>query len=331
MIWVQFIVTTILLVTAAIKLSQYGDVIGTRTKLGGAFVGTLLLAGATSLPELLTAISAIDQGEPELTIGNFFGSSMFNMLIIAGMDLFYRQGFLLKRVAVSHALTASLAVLLTGASIFFIQADLGFTVAWVGVDSLLLLAIYFYGTYLIQMNNSAQSGKPSTPDAAALGEMPSLRAALIGFAIATVVLVIVTPLLVDSAIGIAEITGLSTGFIGTALVAVITSLPEVVTTVSAARIGAYDLAVGNLFGSNVFNIFALGAADFFYTDGSLLLDLDAALALAGLIALLMTGLGLMGNLARVERRNTFVKIDAALLIIIYLLGMVYLYNQGISI
>src|SRR5690606_29816963 len=130
------------------------------------------------------------------------------------------------------------------------------------------------------------------------GPLPSLRRASLGFAAAAAVLVLVTPLMVRSAAGIAEITGVSTGFIGTALVAVITSLPEVVSTFAAARIGAYDLAVGNLFGSNFFNIFALAITDLFYVEGRFLGAVEPAMSLVALLAMILTALALVGNVAR---------------------------------
>lgn len=135
--------------------------------------------------------------------------------------------------------------------------------------------------------------------------------------------------MVTSATKIAAETGLSTGFVGLALVAIVTSLPEVVTTVAASRIGAFDLAVGNLFGSNIFNIFALGLTDAFYTDGLFLSDLNRDIALSGMLALLLTSMALVGNLSRVERRLIFIEIDALLIMLVYILGLLTLYERGL--
>lgn len=150
---------------------------------------------------------------------------------------------------------------------------------------------------------------------------------------ATVALVLITPVLVRSSIGIAEQTGLGTGFIGVTLVGIVTSLPEVMTTIAAARIGAYDLAIGNLFGSNMFNIFALGLVDFFYTDGRFLAEVSSTMTIAGMLALLVTTLALLGNLARnLTRggmRRLLIDADALMIAIIYVLGMVLLYNRGL--
>lgn len=332
MIWLEFIGSSLLIVIAAIKLAEYGDAISIRTQLGGMFVGTLLMAGATSLPELLTSINAINQGEPNLTVGNIFGSSMFNMFLLALIDLVYRRLHILRRLAVTHALSGSLALLLIGLAVFFILAQIDIAVGWVGLDSIVLMALYVLGVrILFGGNQDAGSGEPPSPDE--FEGVPSLRRALIGFALASAALVAITPLLVSSSVGIAEATGLSTGFVGLALVAIITSLPEVVTTVQAARIGAYDLAAGNLFGSNLFNIFALGLTDTFYLDGRFLAEVSDTMSIAGLLALIVTNLALLGNLARNlawgETRRQIVELDALLIIVVYVLGMWLLYSRGL--
>jgi cation:H+ antiporter len=123
---------------------------------------------------------------------------------------------------------------------------------------------------------------------------------------------------------------LGTGFVGTALVALVTSLPELVTTITAIRLGVYDLAIGNLFGSNLFNIFSLAMADLFMTNGRFLGSISHDFVLVGLIGLIMTGMALIGNLAKIEKRIFFIEIDAILLIIVYFLGMLLIYTKGIG-
>ena len=91
LIWLKFLGCSIVLVIAAIKLAEYGDIIAVRTKIGGMFIGLILLAGATSLPELLTTINSISIGEPDLAAGNMFGSNMVNMLLLGTIDLMSRK------------------------------------------------------------------------------------------------------------------------------------------------------------------------------------------------------------------------------------------------
>jgi cation:H+ antiporter len=327
MVWLQFIVSSAILVIAAHKLAQYSDIIAVRTRLGGMFIGTLLLAGATSLPELLSAINALWQGVPNMAAGSIFGSSMFNMFMLAVLDMLYRQTRILRRVAMNHALSGSLAMLLTGMAVFFILADVDSGIGWIGWDSLLLIGVYLGGVRLLQHNGFAP---PADAEIAELN-IPSLPKALVGFSAATLVMILVVPWLVSSAAGIADITGLSAGFIGATLLAIITSLPELVTTIAAVRMGAYDLAVGNLFGSNIFNMFVLGLTDAVYLPGHFIELIDPAFALIALLGLLLTGLGLIGNLARVERRLFLVEVDALLILVCYFLGMWFLYSRGLGI
>lgn len=329
MIWIQFAISAALVVLAAVFLARYGDVIALRTGLGSFFIGAALMAMATSLPELLTALNAIRLGVPSLSAGDLLGSSMFNMLLLAILDLLYQQRRVLRQVGTMHALNAGLAVLLTGLAVFFIQAKIDLQIAWVGLDSLILIGIYLFGIRLI--NNQSRLSVSQGEVGEGLPEnTPTLAVAAVGFLLATTLLVIVTPWLVHSAVAIAEVTGLSTGFVGAALVAVVTSLPEAATTVAAVRIGAYNLAIGNLFGSNAFNMFALGIVDVFYVQGRFLASIDPNLALIGLMALLLTCMGLIGNLAREERRLVFIEIDALLILLGYVGGMWFLYSRGIG-
>jgi cation:H+ antiporter len=244
--------------------------------------------------------------------------------------IFYKNR-ILRRVALKHALTASLGTMLTGMAVFFVLSDIHLRIAWFGLDSLLMLAMYFIGVWLLRSNpttglteNDDQTGAEAT------GNVPSLRKAIIGFGIAISVLVIAVPWVVRSGSGIAQVTGLGDGFVGIVLIAGVTSLPELVAMIAATRFGAYDIAVGNLFGSNVFNMFTLALADLFYVRGSFLGAIDPIFALAGLVAMLLTTLGLIGNLAQVERRIWIVELDALLLIVSYLAGMYLLYLRGVG-
>lgn len=328
MVWIQFALSAAVVVVAAIKLAEYGDAISVRTRLGGMFIGTLLMAGATSLPELLTMVNSLSQSVPNLAVGNVFGSNMFNMFLLAVLDAVFWQARILRRVATKHALTASLAVFVAAMAIFFILADIDVRIGWVGLDSLLLIVTYVVAVRLLQ--GDAPRAAAGTQEAAEVTGVPTLPWALVGFAAASAALVLSTPWLVRSSARIAEITGLSTGFVGALLVAIVTSLPELTAIIAAARLGAYDLAVGNLFGSNLFNVFILGVTDVFYLQGRFLGIVDPAFAIAGLLGLLLTTLGLINNLARVERRILFVEMDAALLMLGYVGGMWLLYSRGIG-
>lgn len=326
MVWIQFILSAAVIVGAAYFLAKYGDVIAIRTGLGGMFIGILLMAAATSLPELLTSMEAVRQNTPNIAAGNLLGSNGFNMLLLAILDLLHRSQRILRKAAMRHALTGSLAILMIGLVLFFITAEVEVKIGWVGLDSLIIIATYIFALRLI--SGDQEKGKPAEkfiPEGT-----PKLWVGLFGFAAAAGVLIFITPYMVGASADIAEITGLGTTFVGTTLVALVTSLPEMVTTIAAIRIGASDMAIGNLFGSNMFNMVALGLTDLFYTQGRFLATIDPAFMLVGLFGLLMTAIGLVGNLAKLEKRFWFIEVDSLLLFILYFSGMWLLYQQGIA-
>ncbi len=326
MIWVQFAVSAALIAFAATQLAKYGDVIAIRTRLGGMFIGVLLMAGATSLPELLSSYNAIRLNAPSLAAGDLLGSNNMNMVLLAIIDLASRNERVLRKAAFKHALTGSLAVFMIATVVFFKLAEINLKIGWVGLDSLLIIAFYVIAVWLIRSN--ADHGVQPQEEEIEEG-LPSLRAGIVGFALAAAALVFITPVMVSSANEIAELTGLGTSFIGTTLVAFTTSLPEAVTTLAAIKIGANDMAIGNLFGSNLFNMFVIGVNDIFYTQGSFLSAINPSLLLVAITGVLMTGLGLIGNLAKLEKRIWFIEMDALALLVLFSSSLILLYMKGV--
>ncbi len=328
MIWLQLALSSALLVFAAIKLAEYGDVIGVRTGLGGMFVGMLLLAGATSLPELLSSLTSLDQAVPNLAAGNVFGSQMLNMLLLAVTDIVAGNARMLRRAARKHALSASFAILLTFLPAISLLGGFEAGLGWVGWDSLLLIVVYIVGVRMLQGDRVDVT--PLDGDEEEPVEGPSLRTAVIGFAIAAASLIFIMPILVRSSTAAADALGLTVGFVGSTLLALVTSLPELVACIAAVRLGAYDMAMGNLFGSNMFNMFGLGLVDVFYTKGRFLGEMDPSFALVALIAAVLIAMGLIGNLAQIKRRLIVVEVDAVLIIAVYFLGLWLIYDRGIG-
>lgn len=327
-VWVTFVVAAALIVVAAMQLAKYGDVIAARTKLGGMFIGVLLLAGATSLPELLTSINSINMGSPELSAGNFFGSSAFNMFILAILDVLGRDQRVLRTSQGRHLVSGGFAVFISTLVLFFLVANpilthMKFNIGWVGIDSIIIMLFYVLAIYMIQQSEQDAVSTEMTEEE--LAEIPSLKVGLIGFALAAVVLGLVCPFMVRAAEQISEITGLGTSFVGSSLVALVTSLPEMVTSISAISIGAADMALGNLFGSNMFNMFGIGVADIFYSKGRFLSTVDNSFIVVGMMGAMMTAFGLLGNIVKFKRIGKVMDIDSAILTILYIGGMYILF------
>ncbi len=327
--YLLFLLSAIFVVIAANQLAKYGDIIAVRTQAGGLLVGTILLAGATSLPEMLASISAFRQNTPDLAAGNFLGSNMVNIMLLAILDLLNYQVPLIRRDALNQTMTAVLGILLTAVAVVFIEAKMNIVIGWIGLDSLILIGLYFAGVWLIQAEGRASIGAISDLAVKVSADFPSLRQGIIGFVLSAGGLMLVVPLLVQASGDIAESSGLGATFVGTALLSLVTSLPELLAAYAAVRLNALDLAVGNLFGSVVFNMLGLGLADLFY-PGSLLFVISQDFALVGMLSILLTTLAVMGNLGRLERRIWFIEIDALVIMLTYLAGMYLLFQRGLS-
>jgi len=329
MIWIQFIFSGAVIVVSAMQLAKFADAIALRTGLGRLFIGALLLASATSLPEILTGISSFNQGVHNLTAGNLLGSNSFNITLLAAADLAARDQRILRQVAMRHALTGSMAIVMIALVVFFIEANIDVMVGPLGLDSIFLIVTYVLMILLLHKSTPASDqASPENVDSS----VPSLRKSILGFVVATGLIAAVSPLLVSSSSAIADVTGLGTSFVGLSLVAIVTSLPELVTTVSLVRIGAPDMAIGNLFGSTMFNMFVVGFLDLFFSPGRFLGAIDPSFVLVGLLGLIITGIAVIGNVAKIEKRIFgLFEIDATLIIIIYLVGMWLFYRLEIMV
>lgn len=186
MVWVQFILSAVVIVVAAYFLAKYGDVIAIRTGLGGMFIGILLMAAATSLPELLTSMEAVKQNSPNIAAGNLMGSNGFNMLLLAILDITHRSQRLLRKAAMRHALTGSLAVMMIGLVLYFMSANIQVKIGFIGLDSIIIIAAYVFALRLI-----AGGSKPKKSAQAEIpADVPKLWVGLLGFLLAAGALII---------------------------------------------------------------------------------------------------------------------------------------------
>ncbi len=326
--WLVFFLSAAAVVLAGSRLSRDGDTIAERTGLGGAWVGAVLVSGATSLPELATDIAAVRMGERSLAVGDLFGSNMANMLILAVADLSVRRVQVLSRVTVNQVLVGLVAILLTSLAAVGIVTPLRLQLAGIGWATLALGVSYLLGMRLLHVNRgqTAFAGEAEAAEHAA--RLPSLRTAIIGFILSAAGILAAAPFLARSAGQIAEELGLASGFVGMVLLALTTSLPEVTVSVAAVRAGSYDLAVGNLLGSNAFNMAILPVLDAVDGPAPLLTGLEPGLLVGALFGILLMGQVLLGILNRSERRIWYLEPDALFLIATYGLGLWLVYQAG---
>ncbi len=333
--WGIFLASAAVIVYAGTKLSRYGDQIANLTGLGGLWIGVVLMAGATSLPEIFTDVSAALMDEPNLAAGDLFGSNMANMLILGIIDLMHRQKRVWQQAAFEHALSAGLAIFLTGLAAFFVLFGLDVKHGVIGLGSTLLLCFYVLGMRMVFTQESTkwrqlEREKLAEGDTEDTSKQQNtrreLRHAFFRFGAAALALLVSAPFLAGSARAISEQSGVSTTFVGTALLGITTSLPELVTAIAAVRLGAFDLAVGNLFGSNAFNMAAFFFVDVAFSGGPLFNVLSDASAMTALWSILLMSTGLMGIIYRVEQRYLLIEPDSLAIILGYCLGLWLLFQ-----
>jgi len=331
MLWIQFIICVVIVVAASSVLSRYADVIAEKTGLGRAWVGAILLAGVTSLPELVSGITAVTVlNAPNLAIGGIVGSNLFNLTLIAVMDVAYQPGSILSRAQDGHILSGGLGILLMG---LIAMAPLvgttfnGFGIGGVSVLSIGIVVLYLIGARLLSTFQSKRAEEVLEQEAEVLHyDRISRRRAFLMFGGAALVVVITGVWLSTLADQISAATGLGRSFVGALLLGVSTSLPEITASLTAVRIGAIDLAIGNVLGSNLFNVMLLAVYDVFDGSENLWAVMSNANALGLIIAMMMTAVVIVSLMYRASPKTPFrVSWDGVALIAMYIGAMAALY------
>ncbi len=327
-LFVQFSLSATAMILAAIFLTRATDRIAQIANFGRLFSGSILLAGATSLPELLVDISAVKADMPDLAVGDLMGSSLMNLLILAIADLSHRNpNKMFSRAGAQHALSAAVSINMTvlACIAIFLGAELtNLNVGDVGLGAIAIAIFYVLGYRLIFYDsNFVKHPQPPKLDK----NWKSLFGAVTLYLLSAVTIFFAAPHLALSAGKVATVTGLSKTFIGSSMLALCTSLPEIVSTYAAVRMGAFDLAVGNIFGSNSFNMILLLPLDFIH-EGNLLGSVSRNHILTGLSVILASSVAVMGQLYQVEKRTKIIEPDAFAIILIVLIAFWILYYLG---
>jgi cation:H+ antiporter len=323
----QFLVAAAAIIFAGTFLTRAADTIAEQTGLGRLLVGGLFLASATSLPELSVGVDAIRQGMPNLAVGDLVGSALFNLLILAVLDLLHHsRQRMFSRTSAEHALSATMTntlYVLAAIGILFAPEIGSFQIAGIGIGTVAVLVAYLLGARLVFYDQQATfiaTGKKQERQ----HDHVVLRKAIVVYLLSAAAIFLAAPFLSSSAGRIADLSGLGKTFIGTTAVALCTSLPEVVTSYAAVRMGAFDLALGNIFGSNSFNMLLLVPLDL-VQPGPLLNVVSTTHAFTCLATVLITSIAVMGQLYHMERRRFFIEPDAALIILLVLGALVAVY------
>ena len=322
MIWVYFIATAAVIIFAGSRLSILAEKLAKLLNISSSTIGLLLVSIITSLPELSTSLGAVlTVGQPNLALGNTMGSDLFNLMIIALCDLLFRKKGLLRqtrhRIAplVHYLLMISAIILTLTLPNSITVLGLHFNIGSLGV--IILYLFIFFGTHRVGEKHAS----PAPPE-----NRSELSNTILQFSVAALVIVVAGIILAQLGDRIADQTGLDQSFVGTLFLALATSLPELTVSITAMRIGAYDLMIGNIFGSNMFNVFVVAISDLAYRKEALHMpqNVSPGLLLIAGCAIAMTLIAMVA-IKQKEKARTLAW-ESVIMIGLYLTGLYSLYK-----
>lgn len=329
LVWAEFAFCGGVILVAGSVLSRQGDVIAFKTGFSRTLVGLVLLATATSLPELFTGLSAVTiASAPNIAVGDALGSCIFNLVLLVLLDAMTREETIYRRVEAGHILSAGFGVILigfVGASLLIDRETFSPSVWHIGLSTPIIILVYFMAmraSFVYQRRQVPVETVDPYPEA-------SLKSAIVRYLIAAAFVVAAGSWLPFVGLEIADAMGWGTTFVGTLIVAGATSLPELVVVLVALRIGAPDLAIASLLGSNLFNMLIIGIDDLAYAEGPLLSVASPSHAVTAFAAIVMSGIVVVALVYRpTTRLGGTISWASLALLIVYLLSAYVIFLHG---
>lgn len=334
MVWAEYIICAAMILVSGSLLSRYADILAEKTGMGRTWIGLILLATVTSLPELGTGLTSVTVASaPNIAAGDVLGSCVFNLMLIGVVDLFYRPMPILSKVDTGHAISAGSGILLIGLAAWGLllghQGGHGLFL-WIGPATPLILLFYITAVRMIFRFERNRMTSTTNGDAA-VRQYDHVSMPMVYRNIVLHATVVVGAGCWLAFVGgrIAEETGWGTTFVGNLFIAASTSLPEIVTSLMALRLAAPDLAIANLLGSNLFNMVILALDDLFYIKGPLLAHVTFYHQVSAVTALMMTGIAVTGLMYRSQKKAwATLSWDGLALLVLYAVNAYLIYIFG---
>ena len=330
MVWLKFILCLVIILFAGTTAVRYGDAIGEKTGVGRIWIGLLLLAAVTSMPELVTGVSSVALvGSPDLAVGTLFGSCAINLAILALLDVLHRRTPLLSKASSEHMISAGWGILLiaiAAGGIFAGQRFSGLSLGWMGLPSIVIFIVYLVALWQIfRFERSHQSSSPQARPAQYEGI--SARMVYLRFTLAAMAVIGAGIWLSFIGDEIAQVTGWGASFVGSLFLAISSSAPELVVSIAALRLGATDMAIADILGSNMFNIAIVAPVDLAYREGPVLSLASNSHLVTAATVVAMSLVVIIGIRFR-QKRKTFAVASwyAVGLIALYILGAYALFT-----
>lgn len=316
---------------AGTRLARYADAIAEETGIGREFLGLLLLGGVTSLPEVAVAVTATLQGTPVLSVNDVLGSAAINLVILALADAVIGRAALTSMIATPGVILQGILGIVLLAVVVAPSITGDVLVAGLGAWSWIMLATYLGALWLIAKSAAGMAWKPALarrpkPKKGAHPEHVPLRSLAARTAAAGAAILAAGFLLATSGEAIAGQSGLGTSFFGAVFLAASTSLPEMSTVIAAVRLGRYEMAISDIFGTNLFNVAIIVLVDALHPGEPILVEAGRFASFGALVALVLTGLFLAGMIERRDRTVLRMGYDSLAALAIYAAGVAVLYN-----
>jgi cation:H+ antiporter len=303
-------ICTIIIGFAGTRLAGIAVKLAERTGMGQIIAGALFVGMSTSLPGSVLSVTTAWQGHTDLSIGNALGGIAAQTTFLAIADIVYRKGNL-EHAAASATGLAQTTLLVSMLSIpILAYAGPEWMIFHIHPASILLFVIYGFGLRLLSEIRDEPMWRPKKTDLTEEDAKeddqdihPESSARLwLEFLAYALLTTIAGHVIGQAGLAVVEITGISQTAVGTFLTAISTSFPEFVSAIAAVRIGAVNLAVGDIIGGNAFDVLFLAASDFAYRDGSIYAAFSDQHLYTIALVILMSGVLLLGMLNR-ERRG----------------------------
>lgn len=274
LLFAEYLVLAVFVVYFSIKLSFYVDELDKKTNISGAFIGGIILAAVTSLPELFTSISAcLIVKEPNLVLGNVLGSDLFNLIIFGLCLLFAAKLYKECYVSKTHPYTLLLTLLMYAACCYGIthqNSTVDLKIFALDIASIAILIIYVINVKVIAGDEGNETEEEASSDL-------TPKQILVRFAVFAILLVAASIVLTVVTDELADRLELGKTVAGAIFLGVATSLPELTSSINLVRLKNFNASIGNVTGSNIFNFIILVFGDLLYTGGSIYFNEPASL------------------------------------------------------
>lgn len=304
---VLFLFLAGLTVFLSFKLSYYADLLNKTTNISGVFIGGILLAGITSLPEFVTCLSSIFLNNPYLAIGDILGSNFFNISIMCLFDILFIKTMFYNYTKNKYYIIYLLLIINYFIMYLFMGGTFNLEIFNIGLPSFIIII-----SYIIYLKNAKE--EETKKEVITTKEHVLLKFFLVGLfmVIVSILLTLVVNLIADKNPNVAS------SFIGAILLGITTSMPEVITFIALIKMKSFDLALSDIIGSNLFNLLILAIGDIFLKNKEIYYFVDKESMFLLVFGFILTILSFYQNNRKVVKNKLIYIVPSLIGVLLYI-------------